>query len=107
MIDSIKDDIGIPNKLALERMLEWFAGLPRKLLVGVLTGDPDGRDEMLLGWYKDAMANAGKSIDVTDKNDISSRLRLAHLILNEIEMIQSGRKDHEQDQADARRRKKS
>jgi len=47
IIDSIRDESGVPNTEAMARILEWFAGLDRKHRTAILTKDVDAQREYL------------------------------------------------------------
>lgn len=92
VIEAIREDTGVPNTTSTERILEWFSRMPRKFRVAILTGDPEGQAEMLVAWFKETMQASGKGVDVVDRDDINARLRLAHQILNEVELAYEGMK---------------
>jgi hypothetical protein len=46
VIESIRDDTGIPNTEAMTRILEWFATLDRKFRLAILNRDEETRREL-------------------------------------------------------------
>lgn len=71
IIEKIREDTGIPQTEALKRLLEWFAGLDRKLRLAILDNDPATRDELV------RLAFAGmltKGADVATLADFMRRI---------------------------------
>ena len=48
IIENLRDDTGIPNTESMARILEWFAGLDRKLRLAILNRDEETRNELAL-----------------------------------------------------------
>jgi hypothetical protein len=46
--ESLRDDTGVSNVAAMERLLEWFAGLDRRFRLAILNRDEDTRRELAL-----------------------------------------------------------
>jgi hypothetical protein len=46
MVAQIREDTGIANTEAMERILEWFTGLDRKFRLAILNNDPATRAEL-------------------------------------------------------------
>lgn len=47
VIESIREETGVPQTEALTRILEWFAAQDRKLRVAILTRDEETQREMM------------------------------------------------------------
>src|SRR5688500_11170724 len=47
IIEKIKDDTGVAQVVALQRILEWFSGLDRKLRLAILNRDEETRRELI------------------------------------------------------------
>lgn len=47
IIEGLRADTGVPNTEAMVRLLEWFAGLDRRLRVAILTRDQETIDRLL------------------------------------------------------------
>ncbi len=90
---------------AVERWLEFLAKMPRKFRLAVLQDDEAGQQELLIAWYKETMQAHGKGVDIVEKDDISARLRLAHQILNEVELAYEGKKHLASELMAAKKRK--
>lgn len=82
VIDGIRDDTGVPNTEAMARLLEWFAGLDRKLRLAVLTRDIDTRNELLALALRDMAAEAAtvepfgpiKQLDLDQLQDLQDQI---------------------------------
>lgn len=90
--ERIRERTGVPATEALARLLEWFSSMPVKFQTAVLMGHREDQLELLVAWFKETMQASGKGVDVIEKDDVTARLRLAHQILNEIEMAYEGKK---------------
>lgn len=47
VIEALREDSGIPNTEATKRILQWFAGLDRKLRLAILNKDIETQREMI------------------------------------------------------------
>ncbi len=86
VMEGIRADTGVPITTAVERFLDWMSNMPRKFRLAILQGDEEGQQELLTAWFKETMHTRGKSVEVTEGDDVYARLRLAHQILEEVEI---------------------
>lgn len=90
--------------VTLEAALEWFAKMPHKLKVAVVTRDSEARDEMLLAWYRDAITDRAKSIVIDEHEDLQQRVELIKDIANEVQIALGARKRDLKEKIDKKKR---
>lgn len=86
IIEGIREDTGVPKTEALTRILEWFAGLDRKLRIAVLTRDPDTRRELTRLVLRDMadLKDAGDLEDAAEDVELERALRIAQAMIHRI-----------------------
>ena len=93
VIRGLREDTGVPNTEAMTRLLEWFAAMPRKFRLAILTKDAAGRDELLVDWLREHLAAEGLKTTPLAADDVTARVRLIHQLVNEIHATYEGTRD--------------